>query len=103
MVAKVLDIDIDNNPEGRAKITQILKTWFKNGVLDIEERQDENRHKRKFVVPVSSTIRRRFSWQPSSGSRAMRLASRRRRDSAAPRWRPCSWSKRFLASSHRYR
>jgi hypothetical protein len=50
-VAKVLDIDLDNNPEGQAKIAQILRTWFKNGVFDVEERQDENRQKRKFVIP----------------------------------------------------
>jgi hypothetical protein len=34
-----------------ARIKQIPKTWFKNEVLQTEDREDENRHKRQFVVP----------------------------------------------------
>jgi len=55
MVAEVLKINIspgaDNKPEELARIKQILKKWFKNKVLKTESREDENRHKREFVVP----------------------------------------------------
>jgi hypothetical protein len=55
-VAKVLDIDIspDNkkhNKEGRAKVSQVVKTWMKNEVFDIEDREDSKRKPRKFVIP----------------------------------------------------
>jgi hypothetical protein len=42
--------DKDHNPEGRAKVKGILKTWLKNKVLDIEEREDSTRQKRKFII-----------------------------------------------------
>jgi hypothetical protein len=55
MVAEVLNINVvpgaDNKREDLARLKQILKTWFKNGVLKTESREDENRHKRQFVVP----------------------------------------------------
>lgn len=54
-VAKVLDIDISDenkkhNRKGRAKVSQVIKTWMKNEVFEIEEREDASRKKRKFVV-----------------------------------------------------
>jgi hypothetical protein len=55
-VAKTLDIELDpknpeHNKEGRAKVKGVLKTWFRNKVLDTEEREDRTRQKRKFVIP----------------------------------------------------
>ena len=45
-----LKLDLQNRVE-KAKVKQILKTWFKNGVLATEEHEDEARKPRKFVVP----------------------------------------------------
>ncbi len=41
----------ENNPKDVARLSAIIKTWFKNKVLDIEERKDSDGKKRKFVVP----------------------------------------------------
>jgi hypothetical protein len=63
-VAKVLKIDVNhnaqNNPEGQrediARLKQILKTWFKNRVFDVQEREEgTQRKKKKFVVLGSWT------------------------------------------------
>ncbi len=55
MVADVLKISVaqgaDNDPKDIARIKQILKTWLKNKVLVTEERPDENRKMRTFVIP----------------------------------------------------
>ena len=55
MVADVLNINVahgaDNDRKDVARIKQILRTWFKNKVLATEERQDENRKMRTFVIP----------------------------------------------------
>jgi hypothetical protein len=57
MVAEVVGINVvrgvENDPKDLARIKQILKTWIKNKVLKTESREDENRHKREFVVPGS--------------------------------------------------
>jgi hypothetical protein len=49
-VAEVLELDLEDDAD-RKQIKEILKTWFGNGVLDTEKRQDEARHERTFVVP----------------------------------------------------
>lgn len=55
MVADVLKINVahgaDNDLKDLARIKQILRTWFKNKVLATEERQDESRKTRTFVIP----------------------------------------------------
>jgi RecA-family ATPase len=43
----------ENDPKDLARIKTILKTWFKNKVLDIEERKDADGKNRKFVVAGS--------------------------------------------------
>jgi AAA domain len=40
----------ENNPKDVARLSVIVKTWFKNKVLDIEERKDADGKMRKFVV-----------------------------------------------------
>jgi hypothetical protein len=54
MVAGVLNINVahkaDNPPKDIARLKQILKTWFKNKVFATEERADNNRKKREFVI-----------------------------------------------------
>jgi hypothetical protein len=47
-VAEVLDLDEEAD---RKQVRAILKTWFASRVLTTAERQDENRHAKKFVVP----------------------------------------------------
>jgi hypothetical protein len=49
-VADVLDLDT-NNAEHKKRITRILAVWFSNGVLATEDREDQHRKERKFVVP----------------------------------------------------
>jgi AAA domain/Bifunctional DNA primase/polymerase, N-terminal len=45
-------LGLDSDDKGdRKKVGAILKTWFANGVLATEEREDKERHKRPFVVP----------------------------------------------------
>jgi hypothetical protein len=55
MIAEVLKINVvhgaDNKPEDIARIKQILAKWLKNKVLKTEEREDNNRRKRLFVIP----------------------------------------------------
>lgn len=46
-VAKALDMDAEAN---RKRILGLLKEWVKNGALEVVEKEDEQRHKRKFVV-----------------------------------------------------
>jgi hypothetical protein len=41
----------DNSPNDIARINTIIKTWIKNKVLKIEERDDDKRRPRKFIVP----------------------------------------------------
>lgn len=45
-VASALDIDAENS---RKRISALLKDWIGNGALKIVEREDDERHKRKFV------------------------------------------------------
>jgi hypothetical protein len=52
-VADMLDLDL-NDETDRKQLNKILKTWFNNGVLATEERPDDQRKKRKFVVPGPS-------------------------------------------------
>jgi hypothetical protein len=57
MVAEVLGINVvrsaENDPKDLARLKQILAKWIKNKVLKTEEREDNKRRKRKFVVPGS--------------------------------------------------
>jgi hypothetical protein len=54
-IAKQLNINvrhgIDNPPEDLARLKAIIKTWLKNDVLAYDEREDEKRKKRKYIVP----------------------------------------------------
>ena len=54
-LAAHLKIDVkpgrDNAPEDLARLKAIIKIWLKNNVLAIEEREDEHRKKRQFIVP----------------------------------------------------
>jgi AAA domain len=43
----------DNDPKDMARLNSIIKTWFKNKVLDVEERKDADGKDRKFVVAGS--------------------------------------------------
>jgi hypothetical protein len=45
-----LELDPDDKGD-RKKVSAILKTWFDKGVLATEDREDEHRHKKQFVVP----------------------------------------------------
>jgi hypothetical protein len=47
-VADVLGLDHENDKE---RLKSILKIWFANGVLATEEREDEHRKKKVFVIP----------------------------------------------------
>lgn len=40
-----------NDRKDIAKLRRIIDTWIKNGVLDIDERVDDSRKKRKFIIP----------------------------------------------------
>jgi hypothetical protein len=59
-VAEILKIDVkhgaENDPRDIARIKEILRKWFKNGVLATEKRPDKQRRKREFVIPGS--------WEP---------------------------------------
>ena len=46
-VAQALDIDAENS---RKRITKLLKEWISNGALEVIEKEDDERHPRKFVV-----------------------------------------------------
>jgi AAA domain len=54
-LASHLKIDVrpcrDNAPEDLARLKAIIKIWLKNNVLAIDEREDEHRKKRQFIVP----------------------------------------------------
>jgi len=50
----------DNAREHMARIKQIIKTWIDNNVLDIEERTDERRKTKRFIV-VGKTDRNSVS------------------------------------------
>jgi hypothetical protein len=45
-IAQALEYDVES---GRRRISALLKDWVKNGTLKIVEREDGERHKRKFV------------------------------------------------------
>jgi hypothetical protein len=49
-IADRLKLNI-NDQANTAKIKQIIKAWIKNGVLAIDEREDDHRKKRKYVIP----------------------------------------------------
>jgi hypothetical protein len=49
-LADRLDLDIKDK-SGRSQVNTILKTWFKNGALATEVREDKYRTKREFVIP----------------------------------------------------
>ena len=51
-VAEVVDLDPDD-PADVKTIKAALRAWFANGVLTTEERKDEGRKTRQFVVPGS--------------------------------------------------
>jgi hypothetical protein len=50
VVAEVADLDLDEEADKKT-IKAALKKWFTNGVLAEDEREDEKRRPRKFVVP----------------------------------------------------
>jgi hypothetical protein len=49
-VAEVVGLDADDDAD-RRQIKAVLKTWFANGVLDVQDRKDEHRKNRVFIVP----------------------------------------------------
>jgi hypothetical protein len=49
-LAKHLNLNLSNKAD-KAKVKNILKKWTDNGVLAVEEREDDRRRKRKFIVP----------------------------------------------------
>jgi hypothetical protein len=49
-LAKRLGLDLSKK-EDKTRISKIIKTWMKTGVLDTEARPDETRRMRKYVVP----------------------------------------------------
>jgi hypothetical protein len=59
-LAKLLKIDVrygaDNDPADLARIKTIIKTWTKNKVLAVEERPDEHRKKREFIIPGTAIM-----------------------------------------------
>ena len=54
-LAKHLGLDVSfkgtNDPKDLAKLKSIIKTWKQNKVLDVEQREDEHRHEKAFIVP----------------------------------------------------
>jgi hypothetical protein len=48
-LAERLKLNLDSKTD-KAKVRRILKTWFKNNVLATEDRKDENRKTRQYVV-----------------------------------------------------
>jgi hypothetical protein len=54
-IADHLDIPVsyrgDNDQKDLARLNAIIKTWLKNKVLAIEERKDDQRKTREFIVP----------------------------------------------------
>jgi hypothetical protein len=48
-IAEVLGLNI-KNPSDRVRVLRMLNTWIENDVLRIEERKDDNRQRKKFVV-----------------------------------------------------
>jgi len=51
LLAEQLNLDLSREPD-KAKVKQILKKWFKGGVLDKEEKTDANsRKKHTYVIP----------------------------------------------------
>jgi hypothetical protein len=40
----------DNDAKDVVRLQAIIKTWIKNNVLSVQEREDMNRRKRKFIV-----------------------------------------------------
>jgi hypothetical protein len=49
-IGERLDLDV-TDPASAGKVKRISKTWIKNGVLAIDEREDDHRKKRKYVIP----------------------------------------------------
>jgi hypothetical protein len=49
-VAEVVGLDLDDEAD-RKQVRNILKTWFANRVLKVENREDEHRHSKPFVAP----------------------------------------------------
>jgi hypothetical protein len=43
----------DNEPKDIARLKRIIKTWIKNKVLAIEEHTDEQRKKKRYIIPGS--------------------------------------------------
>jgi hypothetical protein len=49
-VARILCLDIEDKRD-RGRITSMLRTWLKAGLLEVVEKEDSKRMVRKFVVP----------------------------------------------------
>jgi hypothetical protein len=54
-LAKHLKINVkhgaENAPKDMARIKEIIKTWVKNKVLEIDKREDDRRREKSFIVP----------------------------------------------------
>jgi hypothetical protein len=48
VVAKVLEIDLDNRAV-KSRVVKMLKTWIKDGHLEVYRKHDESRHYRDFI------------------------------------------------------
>ena len=49
-VAEMIGADLDNKRD-RARVSQMIKSWLKTKVLDVERRPDEQRKEREYIVP----------------------------------------------------
>jgi hypothetical protein len=48
-LAERLKLNLDSKSD-KAKIRRVLETWLKNGVLATEDRKDENRKNKQYVI-----------------------------------------------------
>lgn len=48
VVAQILEVDVDNKAE-KARIVKMLKTWIKEGHLEVYKKNDANRRPREFI------------------------------------------------------
>jgi hypothetical protein len=51
-----LGLDPRNKPANKAKLREMIKIWCKNKVLKVEQREDEQRREREFIVPGPTII-----------------------------------------------
>jgi hypothetical protein len=58
-LGKVLGFDPRNKPQDKAKLAFMIKTWIGNKVLATEEREDEKRKLRPFIIPGTNIAAQR--------------------------------------------